>query len=68
MSSDFGSVFGLFLLVLAGALFCLGVVAERQQKSGRGFLSETPAVPGVPAKAAAFMIAAVAIFFMVLPR
>ena len=65
--SSFGPVFGLVLLILAGALFCLGAVAARQQKNGHGFLSETPAVPGVPAKAAALMIAAVAIFFMVLP-
>lgn len=68
MSGDFGSVFGLVLLVLAGALFWLGAVAGRQQKNGHGFLSETPAVPGVSAKAAALMMAAAAIFFMLLPR
>ena len=68
MSGDFGSVFGIALLVLAGALFWLGVVAERQQRGGHGLLSETPAVPGVPARAAAVMIAAVAIFFMFLPH
>lgn len=67
MTEDFSSTFGLVLLLLAGALFWLGRVADRHQKSGRGMLSDAPAVHGISAKNAAVLVAAAAVFFMFLP-